>query len=53
MFMIELLRDRTGKVWFVELNGRPWGSMALSRRQGFEYPAWHVKLAIDPQSRAG
>ena len=53
MFMIELLRDRTGKVWFVELNGRPWGSMALSRRQKLEYPAWQVKLATDPQSQAG
>jgi hypothetical protein len=53
MFMIELLRDSTGKVWFVELNGRPWGSMALSRRQQFEYPAWQVMLATDPQSQAG
>jgi predicted glycoside hydrolase/deacetylase ChbG (UPF0249 family)/predicted ATP-grasp superfamily ATP-dependent carboligase len=53
MFMIELLRDRSGKVWFVELNGRPWGSMALSRRQGLEYPAWQVSLAVNPQSQAG
>jgi len=53
LFMIELLRDNTGKVWFVELNGRPWGSMALCRRQGLEYPAWHVDLALDPASRAG
>lgn len=53
MFMIELLRDASGKLWFVELNGRPWGSMALSRRQGLEYPAWQVKLALDPQSAAG
>jgi predicted ATP-grasp superfamily ATP-dependent carboligase len=53
LFMIELLRDRSGKLWFVELNGRPWGSMALSRRQGFEYPAWHLRLALDQQSRVG
>lgn len=53
LFMIELLRDASGKVWFVELNGRPWGSMALSRRQGLEYPAWHVTLAVDPRSQAG
>lgn len=52
-FMIELLRDDSGKIWFVELNGRPWGSMALCRRQGFEYPAWHVELAMDERSRAG
>lgn len=53
LFMIELLRDRSGKLWFVELNGRPWGSMALSRRQGFEYPAWHLRLALDQQSQVG
>jgi hypothetical protein len=53
LFMIELLRDTEGKVWFVELNGRPWGSMALARRQGLEYPAWHLRLAIDERSNAG
>jgi hypothetical protein len=53
MFMIELLRDRSGNVWFVELNGRPWGSMALSRRQGLEYPAWQVRLAMDKESSVG
>ena len=42
-----------GKLWFVELNGRPWGSMALSRRQGLEYPAWHVRLAMDEHSPVG
>jgi predicted ATP-grasp superfamily ATP-dependent carboligase len=52
LFMIELLRDKSGKVWFVELNGRSWGSMALSRRQGFEYPAWAVKLALGEESEA-
>ena len=45
LFMIELLRDDAGKVWFVELNGRPWGSLALSRCQGFEYPVWQVRMA--------
>jgi len=53
LFMIELLRDEAGKLWFVEINGRPWGSMALCRRQGLEYPAWHVQLALDPNSKAG
>jgi hypothetical protein len=52
-FMIELLRDDSGKLWFVELNGRPWGSMSLSRRQGLEYPAWHVQLALDEKSKSG
>lgn len=46
LFMIELLRDRGGKVWFMEFNGRAWGSMALSRRQGLEYPAWNVEQAL-------
>jgi predicted ATP-grasp superfamily ATP-dependent carboligase len=53
LFMIELLRDPSGRLWFVELNGRPWGSMALARRQKLEYPAWQVRLAIDEQSSAG
>lgn len=41
-FMIELLRDADGTPWFMELNGRMWGSMALARGQGLEYPAWAV-----------
>ena len=53
LFMIELLRDHSGAAWFMELNGRPWGSMALARRQGLEYPAWNVRLAIDAQSQIG
>jgi hypothetical protein len=48
IFMFELLRDQAGTPWFVEFNGRAWGSMALSRRRGLEYPAWNVKLAICP-----
>ncbi|MCA9278249.1 MAG: hypothetical protein H6815_06280 [Phycisphaeraceae bacterium] len=49
MFMIELLRAEDGTLWFMELNGRAWGSMALARRQGFEYPAWTVKQHLDPE----
>lgn len=48
MFMIEFLRDSDGKPWFMELNGRAWGSMALARRRGFEYPAWTVRAALEP-----
>lgn len=47
LFMIELLRDTQGTVWFMEFNGRPWGSIALARRQGLEYPAWNVQLALN------
>jgi predicted ATP-grasp superfamily ATP-dependent carboligase len=46
LFMIEMLRDSTGKLWFIEFNGRPWGSMALARRRGFEYPAWAALTAL-------
>jgi predicted ATP-grasp superfamily ATP-dependent carboligase len=49
LFMIEMLRDRAGQLWFIEFNGRPWGSMALARRGGFEYPAWAVQLALNPR----
>ena len=51
LFMVEFLRDRAGKPWFVEFNGRPWGSLALARRQGLEYPAWAAKLALTPEAR--
>lgn len=49
IFMIELLRDTAGLPWFMEFNGRAWGSTALARRQGAEYPAWAVAAALrDP-----
>jgi biotin carboxylase len=48
MFMIELLRDSSDQLWFMELNGRSWGSMALAIRQGLHYPAWAVMQALDP-----
>jgi predicted ATP-grasp superfamily ATP-dependent carboligase len=48
LFMLEFLRDDAGTPWFMELNGRAWGSMALARRRGFEYPAWTVRGALDP-----
>jgi predicted ATP-grasp superfamily ATP-dependent carboligase len=47
LFMLEFLRDGDGRAWFMELNGRAWGSMALARRRGFEYPAWTVESALD------
>jgi predicted ATP-grasp superfamily ATP-dependent carboligase len=49
IFMIEFLRSSEGRLLFVEFNGRAWGSLALGRRQGLEYPAWTVNLALgDP-----
>lgn len=46
LFMVELLRDEDGTAWFMELNGRAWGSLALARRRGFEYPAWAAQFAM-------
>jgi predicted ATP-grasp superfamily ATP-dependent carboligase len=46
LFMVELLQAPDGSLHFVELNGRAWGSMALARRQGLEYPAWTVQQAL-------
>lgn len=46
IFMVELLRDEAGVPWFVELNGRAWGSMALARGAGLEYPAWAAQLSL-------
>jgi predicted ATP-grasp superfamily ATP-dependent carboligase len=43
IFMIEMLKDPTGTAWFMELNGRPWGSMALAIRKGLLYPLWAVE----------
>ena len=47
LFMLEFLRDSDGRAWFMELNGRTWGSLALARRRGFEYPAWTVLSSLD------
>jgi hypothetical protein len=44
--MLEFLRDRDGTAWFMELNGRAWGSLALARRLGLEYPAWAARDAL-------
>jgi hypothetical protein len=46
LFMTEFLRDAAGRPWFMELNGRAWGSLALARRRGLEYPAWAVQAAL-------
>ena len=51
LFMIEMLRDAQGTAWFMDFNGRPWGSLALARRQGLEYPAWNVRLTLDGACR--
>ena len=44
--MFEFLSDSEGRCWFIEFNGRLWGSTALARRVGYEYPAWAVQLTL-------
>jgi len=51
MFMLEFLRGADGTPWFMELNGRTWGSMALARRLGLEYPAWAIRQLAEPEYR--
>jgi biotin carboxylase len=51
IFMLEFLRDAAGRPWFMELNGRTWGSMALARHRGWPYPVWAVEAALDPHWR--
>lgn len=48
LFMVELLRDHDGVPWFMEVNGRAWGSMALAIGRGYPYPAWAVRQRLDP-----
>lgn len=47
LFMFEFLKDSAGRSWFMEINGRTWGSLALSRRRGYEYASWTVEAALD------
>jgi hypothetical protein len=44
-FMIEMLRDCSDKQWFMEFNGRFWGSIALARRSGLDVPKLSLELA--------
>ena len=50
-FMIEQLRDDAGAAWFMEFNGRFWGSVALARRCGLDIPrlAFEIASKIEPQ----
>lgn len=47
LFMVELLRDHDGVPWFMEVNGRAWGSMALQVKRGYPYPVWAVRQVLD------
>lgn len=58
-FMIELLRDSRGQQFFMEFNGRFWGSLALARRCGLDIPRLALDLVhggsihIPPQTEPG
>jgi hypothetical protein len=45
-FMVELLRDASGRKWFMEFNGRFWGSLALARRCGLDVPRLAFESAL-------
>lgn len=51
IFMAEFLRDAADTAWFMELNGRAWGSMALARCMEYEYPAWQAVHTVNPEFR--
>jgi predicted ATP-grasp superfamily ATP-dependent carboligase len=58
--MVEFKRDETsGKSWFLEVNPRWWGSLALAIRAGVEFPllfcqvARGDRLAAPPEYRIG
>jgi hypothetical protein len=57
LFMVEMLREHDGRARFMELNGRAWGSLALSRRLGLELPAIAAAdalgLTAPPRIRSG
>ena len=47
ILMIEqIARPQDASRWFVEINARPWGSTALARRRGLEYPAMALDSAL-------
>ena len=48
-FMIEQLRDNAGKSWFLEFNGRFWGSLALARRCGLDLPRLAFEIASEKE----
>jgi hypothetical protein len=47
LFMLEFLTDADRVPWFMEMNGRAWGSLALAIRRGLSYPTWAVRAALE------
>lgn len=46
--MVEFrVNHETGEHWFMEINGRPWGSLPLAVAAGMDFPAWQHDLVVD------
>ena len=45
--MVELRRDGDGPAFFLEVNGRPWGSLALALHAGADFPLLALQRAIE------
>ena len=52
LFMLEFLADEDGTAWFMELNGRTWGSMVLATRRGLSYPRGMRSSPVQPDRDA-
>jgi predicted ATP-grasp superfamily ATP-dependent carboligase len=52
--MVEYKRTSAGKMILMEINGRPWGSLALPVACGIDYPRylidWNLTRALPPKS---
>jgi predicted ATP-grasp superfamily ATP-dependent carboligase len=47
--MLEFKRSREGPAYLLEVNARPWGSMALAEASGVDFPADLLSLDTFPQ----
>lgn len=54
--MVEYKKTRSGPVMLMEINGRPWGSIALPIASGIDYPRylidWWLKGSLPPRDLA-
>jgi len=48
--MVEFRQGDDGKAYFLEINGRPWGSIALALHSGIDFPLAWLELAMTGQT---
>ena len=48
--MVEYKRTPEGRLVLMEINGRPWGSIALPIASGLDYPAYLIRWYLDGRS---